>query len=207
MKTYFKIIQLIRWIFMIASSGAAVWIIAGTFFCPEILNADTQNLLWDLSHFTLFFVMIIRPLSDLLPCKKWFCPLIVLRKEMGIFSAMIVVMFGVVKYVQPDFNFISTYFSLPYWGFDRYQFWGHLGELTGFILLITSNKFSQRTLGKWWKTVQELAYVYFFSGCYYVWALYEREIMLWMMGTGALLWLLAEVLKKQYLCPRRFEKV
>jgi DMSO/TMAO reductase YedYZ heme-binding membrane subunit len=39
-----------------------------------------------------------------------------------------------------------------------------LSEVTALILFVTSNNFSQKLLGKNWKRIQKLAYVYFLSG-------------------------------------------
>jgi DMSO/TMAO reductase YedYZ heme-binding membrane subunit len=42
-----------------------------------------------------------------------------------------------------------------------------LGDITGFILLITSNNLSMMLLKKNWKRIQKLAYVYFYAGGIY----------------------------------------
>jgi DMSO/TMAO reductase YedYZ heme-binding membrane subunit len=64
---------------------------------------------------------------------------------------------------------ISGYFLSPiYWSWENYIFLAHLGDLTAIILLITSNNFSKEILGKWWKKIQKLSYVYFFSSALYL---------------------------------------
>ncbi len=150
-----------------------------------------ETLLWDLSLWTVFLVMIIRPLANLFPSapfKKW----IPLRKEFGILSASIVVMFGIAHYCHPDFNFLSTYFSLDYWSFEKNKFYAHLSELLGFILLVTSNTHSTRWLKRNWKRIQRFAYLYFYAGTYYVYATVGKDTALYMMIIVTLLWLSAE---------------
>lgn len=131
--------------------------------------------LWDLSLYAVILLMLIRPLRDI---TGWpvFSRLIVLRKELGIFSASVVVSAAMMHYLAPDFNFLQTYFSWGFWSFENNQFWAHLAELTGVILLVTSNTLSQRVLGKYWKRIQRLSYVYFFAGSYYVWASFGKTI-------------------------------
>lgn len=50
----------------------------------------------------------------------------------------------------------------------RWDIWypiiARLSELTALILLITSNTFSQKFLGKWWKRIQRTSYIYFITG-------------------------------------------
>lgn len=132
---------------------------------------SSTSLLWDVSLYAVFILMCIRPLHDLFPQLKTI-RYMSLRKNLGIFSAVIVVGFGILHYIALGNDFLSTYFSLVYWSGNL--FWAHLGELTGFILLITSNRFSMRLLKRNWKRVQRLSYVYFFSGSWYVYAAFGK---------------------------------
>lgn len=128
---------------------------------------NLQGLLWNVSIFAVIILMMIRPLNDIFPKLK-LIRILSLRKNLGILSATIVVSFGVLHYIDLGSAFLPTYFSLSYWTFKENLFWAHLGELTGFILLITSNKFSVRLLKRNWKRIQRLSYVYFFSGSWFV---------------------------------------
>lgn len=138
------------------------------YFFPEY-----HDFFWDLSLWTVTILMCIRPLGNLFP-KAGFYRWLPLRKELGIFSASIVVAFAFFHYVIADFDFWNMYFSRHYWPIDKSIFWAHLGELTGFILLITSNNFSIRLLKRYWKPLQRLAYVYFFSGAWYVFVAFDK---------------------------------
>ncbi len=137
-----------------------------------------QGLLWDLALITLIILMLIRPLNDIFP-KLEFYRYMTLRKNLGIFSAMVIVSYGAIHYITLGFSeSINTYFSLGYWSFSNNMFFAHMGELTGFILLITSNMFSIRLLKKNWKRVQKLSYVYFFCGSWYVFSSFGKTYAL-----------------------------
>ena len=141
--------------------------------------------------------MLIRPLSDLFPKQKWLRVLVILRKELGILSALIVLSFGVAKYINWGWeDFVFTYFSLDYWRFPSATAWGHLGELAAVPLLLTSNLWAQKKLKKHWKTVQKLAYVYFFAGGYYVYVAFGATEELWFMGMVLFLTIAAWAKKK-----------
>ncbi len=152
---------------------------------------DSKQWLWNLTLYTVTAVMLIRPLADIFPKIKFLRLLVPLRKELGIFSASIVVTFGAFHYLNPDFDFLSTYFSSAYWSFSGYIFWGHLAELVGFFLLITSNIFSQRMLKKFWKRIQRLSYVYFFAGSIYVLGAFGNTFALYAMIAVTALWILS----------------
>lgn len=133
---------------------------------------SSKNLLWDISLIAVTILMSIRPLNDLFP-SMGFIKLLPLRKNLGILSALIVVGFGIMHYITLGTAALSTYFSLSYWSGSL--FWAHLGELTGLILLITSNKRSMRLLRRNWKRVQRLSYLYFFSGAWYVYVAFGKS--------------------------------
>ncbi len=52
-----------------------------------------------------------------------------------------------------------------------------LSEVTALILFVTSNNFSQKLLGKNWKRIQKLAYVYFLSGWIYIYTFGKEEAL------------------------------
>ncbi len=139
------------------------------YYLPEY-----KSILWDLSLYAVFILLIIRPLSNIFP-EIGLNKLIPLRKNLGIFSAIIVVSFGLISYIDLGLSkFISLYFSLDFWSFENNIFWAHLGELLGAILLITSNKFSMRLLKRNWKRIQRFSYLYFFSGAIYVYLSFDK---------------------------------
>lgn len=139
---------------------------------------DMKLILWHLSLIAVLLLMLIRPLNDIFPSFEFY-KLMPLRKNLGILSAIVVVSYGAIHYVNMGFSeFISTYFSLAYWSFSGNLFVAHLGELTGFILLITSNLFSIRLLKQNWKKVQRLSYIYFVCGSWYVFSSFGKTYAL-----------------------------
>lgn len=164
---------------------------------PNLLPQTLESFLWTLNSYAIFFVMLIRPLSDLLPKQKWLRMLIPSRKELGILSAIIVLSFGLAKYIFWGFDyFVETYFSLAYWPLTEAVFWGRLGELVAIPLLLTSNLWSMKKLKKNWKRVQKLAYLYFFAGGYYVYVAFGATEEIWFMGIVIVLTLGAFLKKK-----------
>lgn len=57
---------------------------------------------------------------------------------------------------------ITDYFASANWN-SFYPILSRVSEITAVILLITSNNFSQRKLGIWWKRIQRSSYLYFLA--------------------------------------------
>ncbi|MDA9129071.1 ferredoxin [Candidatus Gracilibacteria bacterium] len=128
----------------------------------KIGDKDIYSILFLLTWYAVVFVMLIRPLADIFPKLKILRRMVVLRKGFGIFSASIIVTMLIAKWIQTPATF-AAFFTLQGW-----TFWlsmtSRLSEVTALILLATSNTFSQRVLGIWWKRIQRVAYIYFYSG-------------------------------------------
>lgn len=137
-------------------------------YYKDFLPSNMLAVFYDVSLISVFLVMIIRPICDLLPKLIWLRPLIVLRKGLGVLSASIIVGIILSKVMLGGFAYLSNYLNADFWSFEKNIFFAHLGDVTAVILLVTSNNFSLRVLGKNWKRIQKLAYVYFFSGALYV---------------------------------------
>ncbi len=131
------------------------------------IGIPLRTFLYDASFVTVFMVMIIRPLSDIFIEYTWLRRLVIFRKGFGILSASIIVGFMVQQILTPDSTYFSTLFSSRFFSFDHYAIFAHLGDVSGLILLLTSNRLSQRLLKMNWKRVQKLSYVYFYSGGIY----------------------------------------
>jgi DMSO/TMAO reductase YedYZ heme-binding membrane subunit len=130
-------------------------------------NNEIRSSLYDISFFAVFLVMMIRPLADIFYRSRLLRRLVILRKGFGIFSASIVVGFLIGNIITPESSYINSIFTTRYWSFVNGIVFAHIGDITGLILLITSNKLSMAVLGKNWKRLQKLAYVYFYSGGLY----------------------------------------
>ena len=91
-------------------------------------------------------------------------------------------------------NHAWMYFQNNYWWFKWYKFFWHLAELVWFILLITSNTFSQKKLWKNWKLIQKSSYIYFFAWWIYI-AQFWKTVAIYSMLIVAIVWVLAEMKK------------
>jgi DMSO/TMAO reductase YedYZ heme-binding membrane subunit len=168
MKTYFKIIKYIQETLLILGVGTLVVVPLFIVFATVPLSYATSQTLYAISHWFLFFVMMIRPLADIFTKTKWIRPLVPLRKGAGVMSAAIIVSFIMAKLIVSPMGYIGSIGTLEYWSLYKYSVLGHMADLSAIILLVTSNSFSKRVLGSWWKKIQKLSYVYFYGSALYV---------------------------------------
>jgi len=138
------------------------------------------------SFIAVFLVMMIRPIADIFPRVTILRKLVFLRKSFGILSASIVAGFVIGKIIAPESQYIVSMFTSAYWSLENYIIFAHIGDITAFVLLITSNNLSMMLLKRNWKRVQKLSYVYFYSGgIYEAYALDSKFAMIAMiMVTG-----------------------
>lgn len=135
---------------------------------PELISDQLSLRLYDVSHYVLFFVMLIRPLADIVTEVKWIRPLVVLRKGTGVLSAAIIVSFIIAKIIVSPAGYFSSWLTGQYWSLSHYALLAHLGDISAIILLLTSNAYSKRVLGTSWKKIQKLSYLYFYASSFYV---------------------------------------
>lgn len=123
-----------------------------------------NNFMWfmfDLSWWSVVFVMAIRPLADLFP-KLWILnKLINLRKAFWILSSSIIVINLTWPMILDSSKFTDYFSSFKWWLY--YPILSRASEITAITLLITSNNISQKKLWIWWKKIQRLSYLYFIS--------------------------------------------
>ncbi len=136
-------------------------------FWDFLLTNSVITLLFTISLASVFFVMAIRPLADIFSRIPFLRPLVILRKGFGVLSASLIVSLMLAKIVTDGSGYLYGFLTDDFWRIESYAFLAHLGDVTGVILLITSNTFSKKLLGKNWKRIQKLAYVYFYAGAVY----------------------------------------
>lgn len=129
------------------------------FIVPDQFT-DFAELGWN----SLVFVMLIRPLADIFPNIKILRTLSMLRKEFGVFAGMLILAHFVGFIITQNVNVFSFLFNPINWSLKTYFGWGLFGLLFGLSVLLSSNKFAMKLLGKWWRRVQKLAYLFFFFG-------------------------------------------
>ncbi len=136
-----------------------------------------NNYMWfmyDLSWWAVVFVMAIRPISDLFP-KVWlFKKLVTLRKPIWILSASVIVTNFIWSSIYNP-NKIMTYFTIAWWSLYM-PLVTKLSEITATILLLTSNRFSQEKLWKWWKKIQRSSYIYFITWWIVAWMSFPWKV-------------------------------
>ena len=141
-------------------------------FNKDIITNEVSSNLYLVSHIFLFFVMIIRPLADIFTKTIWIRPLVILRKGTGVMSASIVVSFILAKLMIDPGSYFASIATLKYWSMVNYAVLAHMADISAVILIITSNNFSKRILGDYWKNIQKLSYIYFYGSVFYVFLSY-----------------------------------
>jgi DMSO/TMAO reductase YedYZ heme-binding membrane subunit len=137
-------------------------------FYPEYFPASIIALLFSISHVAVFFTMAIRPLADLTPSLPSLRRLILLRQGFGVLSASIPISLLLAKIIISPVAFFANMGTLTYWSLQNFALLAHLADISALILIITSNTASKLLLGAWWKRVQRLSYVYFYTSMVYV---------------------------------------
>ena len=178
MKTYLQSIKFTQEILLIISIVILMILPILIVFQPDLISSDVIQKLYNYSHVSLFFVMMIRPLSDIFIRIKLIRPLVILRKGAGVFSASIIVSLLLAKLMVDPGGYVSSIGTVSYWSFTNYAIFAHLADISAVILLITSNNLSKVILGKLWKKIQKLSYVYFYGSVLYVYFSYKTLNML-----------------------------
>ncbi len=180
MRTYLTFIKYLQTAFLAVSLAILAVFPILIAFWPDIVMPQATAI-YAIAHGAVLFVMVIRPLADILTPLKFIRPLVILRKGVGVFSASLVISFTFAKIIVDPVGFASTVATLPYWSLEGYALLAHLADWSAFLLLITSNNFSKRILGSWWKRIQRLSYVYFFASALYVYIMYTNIHVLYYM--------------------------
>ncbi|PIR68679.1 hypothetical protein COX93_01280 [Candidatus Nomurabacteria bacterium CG_4_10_14_0_2_um_filter_30_12] len=199
MRTYLKIIKYLQEIFLFISIITMMVLPITIVFYPYFVSNTVVSKLYFISHVFLFFVMMIRPLADIFTNVKWIRPLVILRKGTGVLSASIIVSFILAKLIVDPVGYFMSIGMLKYWSMVNYTVLAHLADISAVILLITSNNFSKRILGDWWKKVQKLSYVYFYGSVLYVYLSYRDIDLLIMLFITTVLIFIASIKNKKRL--------
>lgn len=188
-KMELKIIDYLRKFFIISSCLTPL-----LFFFPW-----EWKLVWAISWYLLFLVMIIRPLSDLFSNISILKKLVSLRKEIWIFVALTTIMHWVLLFKIMNAPLIESFFDFTWLTILNHMFFAKLWAIISFILLITSNIWSIKILKQKWKWIQRFAYLYFFAWWLHVFLIWKDHsiIALLLMITLIIIWLFAKYKKIQ----------
>jgi DMSO/TMAO reductase YedYZ heme-binding membrane subunit len=168
MKTYFAFIHNTQEFLLAISVILLATLPATLVLRPEWFSDVTYFWLYAVAHFTLFLVMLVRPLADIFRGVKWIRPLVILRKGFGVLSASIIVSFLLAKIIADASGYFASIATPEYWSLHNLALFAHLADISAVILLVTSNTLSKQLLGKNWKRIQKLSYVYFYASAFYV---------------------------------------
>ena len=172
MKTYFKLIKNLQEILLTISIIILMVLPWMLVFNKDIISDNIILRLYLISHIFLVFVMIIRPLADIFTNTNLIRPLVILRKGAGVISASIIVSFILAKLMIDPSGYFASLSTYKYWSFENYAILAHIADLSAVILIFTSNNFSKRIFGEFWKTIQKLSYVYFYGSVLYLYFSY-----------------------------------
>jgi DMSO/TMAO reductase YedYZ heme-binding membrane subunit len=182
MKNYLKTIQHLQKFFLGISILIMVILPLIIVFFPQSLSNQATLRLYDISHFAVLLVMVVRPMADIFTQTNLIRPLVILRKGLGVLSASIVVSFILAKIMISPLGYFASIGTLKYWSFQNFAIFAHLADISAIFLIVTSNNFSKRILGNVsWKRIQRLSYVYFYASSIYVLFVFGNLTMLFSM--------------------------
>lgn len=181
MKTYFAIIAKTQEVLLGLSIVILATLPAALALDPTWFTNQTYVMLYAVSHLALFLVMVVRPLADILRGVPWLRPLVILRKGFGVFSAAIIVSFILAKIIIDAGGYFGSFLTLEYWSLQNLALLAHLADISAVLLLVTSNNLSKQLLGKNWKRIQRLSYVYFYASSIYVVFILDETLPLFYM--------------------------
>ncbi|MCA9355741.1 hypothetical protein KC865_04345 [Candidatus Kaiserbacteria bacterium] len=178
MKAYFNFIKYFQNILMASGIVILATLPISLALVPKWFTDNVYFWLFAVAHFTLFLVMLVRPLADILRGITWLRPLVILRKGMGVLSASIIVSFILSKLIIDASGYLHSLTTVDYWSLQNLALFAHLADISAVLLLVTSNNLSKRLLGKNWKRLQRLSYVYFYASGLYVYFILEETHVL-----------------------------
>ncbi len=177
MKTYITWITRVQTALLVVSIVLLATLPTTLALKPAIFTDAVYFWLYLIVHVALFLVMMVRPLADIFTKVKWIRPLVILRKGMGVLSASIIVSFIIAKLITNAGGYLSGFLTSAYWSLNNFALFVHVADIAAVLLLVTSNNFSKRLLGKNWKRVQRLSYVYFYASAVYVFCILNEAYM------------------------------
>jgi DMSO/TMAO reductase YedYZ heme-binding membrane subunit len=134
--------------------------------------------------------LALRPLADIFPDLRVLRTLVVLRREFGIFSGLMIVAHFIGFLLSTGTPITAVFTDGQFWTWNNFLFWGLLGLFAAIPALVTSNTFSIIRLKRWWKTVQHLAYLFFFFGGMHLFFIGDNSGLFAVLVVG-ISWLLA----------------
>ena len=130
---------------------------------------------WEYAWNFLVFLMFIRPIKDIFPKFKILSKAVTFRKELWIISGVFAIT-HVVWYFLHNSLPATFLFDSIMWDPRGYLGWWMFALIISIILTWTSNIFSIKKFGKYWKIIQKLAYFMLLTAAVHI-ALVKSEDM------------------------------
>lgn len=139
----------------------------GVIIAAPFLNKEFKDF-GEFGFNILVFILLIRPLSQVLPEFKILRTISSARREMGILCASFILAHATGYYVKTNQFPHELIMQEGFWQLDNFLVWGVLGATIAVLLLITSNNIAVQVLKGWWKPIQLLAYLFLIFGSMHV---------------------------------------
>lgn len=124
-----------------------------------LFDVKTFTLLWDLSWYLLLIIVYSRPLSNIFNKLIFLKRIVSIRKELWILCATLWIAHVIWYFL--NLNNLWLIFNSFYWRPDNaFGYWIY-AFIISIPLLLTSNIYSMKLLGKNWKRLQRLTYLFF----------------------------------------------
>jgi len=136
--------------------------------------------------------MLARPLLQVFPKITFFRYIILLRRELGIICASMLLAHGAGYFIGTGTSILTIFTDSKLWDFTSFISWGILGFIVCIPLLLTSNMYSMKLLGKKWKIIQRLSYVLLISGSIHFF-MYDSGSRI-LIGSAISLWIIVWIL-------------
>jgi DMSO/TMAO reductase YedYZ heme-binding membrane subunit/ferredoxin len=144
------------------------WIAVSLLSLLVFITPEYYLLFGKIGWFALVALLFIRPLADILPKQNLFCKLMIMRKGLGILAGSFIMAHSVGYFLAHDLSLPASLIASQYWSLTNLFGWGMLGALVVIPLLLTSNRWSMKKLGTYWKPLQRLTYLLYLAGAIHI---------------------------------------
>jgi sulfoxide reductase heme-binding subunit YedZ len=156
---------------------------------------EPQVLFAQVSWISLIIILMVRPLNDLVH-HKILVLILRYRKQLGIICGVSALL-HVILFFYNTRGLGDFFVNSLYWRLDNFFGWGSLALVLILFPLITSNKYSQRHLKRYWKKIQQLSYPVFGLVAIHIILVKEELTALLPVAIWLILWILAFIKKKR----------
>lgn len=125
------------------------------------IDPEIQKIFAKIAWYLLILIVFSRPLADIFKNLGFLKKIVILRKEIWILCATFWIAHVVGIYMKFNSTPLEFFTGSNNWNFAWPMAWWMLAFLISIPLLVTSNIASMKFLGKNWKKIQRLTYLFF----------------------------------------------